>query len=103
MPEQVTVEVRVCIHCGRDIELIDGRWVDPEATGDDSVWRETCDAHDTFEADHEPELTFSELGAILLREAGETACRDGYKTTDPEWVGRYGLEYGDINRDGTLN
>jgi hypothetical protein len=33
----------------------DGVWVDPDATGDDSVWRETCDAHDTFIADHEPE------------------------------------------------
>lgn len=30
-----------CIHC------------DPEATGDDAVWRETCDSHDTFTAEHE--------------------------------------------------
>lgn len=43
-----------CRHCHRAIEKHDGRWVDPEATGDDSVWRETCDAHDTFVADHEP-------------------------------------------------
>lgn len=44
-----------------------------------------------------------ELGEIMLREAGEQACRDGYGTTDPEWVGRYALQYGDINPDGTLN
>lgn len=31
-------------------------WVDPEATGDDVMWRETCEAHDTFEAEHEPLL-----------------------------------------------
>ncbi len=43
-----------CQHCERVIELDDGIWVDPEATGDDSVWRETCDANDTFEANHEP-------------------------------------------------
>lgn len=44
-----------CRHCSREIVRdADGRWVDPEATGDDEVWRETCDAHDTFVADHEP-------------------------------------------------
>jgi hypothetical protein len=45
-----------CKHCQRQIgQDSEGRWVDPEATGDDSVWRETCDAHDTFTAEHEPE------------------------------------------------
>ncbi len=51
-----------CSHCERPIEWIgnpprgrSGIWIDPEATGDDSIWRETCDAHDTFEAKHEPE------------------------------------------------
>lgn len=48
-------EYRTCKHCGRDIVLEDGRWIDPEATGDDEIWRETCDEHDTFIADHEPE------------------------------------------------
>lgn len=43
-----------CIHCGRRIVLDGDIWVDPEATGDDAVWRETCDAHDTFTAEHEP-------------------------------------------------
>ena len=48
-------------------------------------------------------MTNVELGRILLTECGEEACQDGYGTTDPEWVGRYGIEYGDINLDGTLN
>lgn len=48
-----------CQHCGRDIYYVmqgDGweGWIDPEARGDDEVWRETCDAHDTFTAEHEP-------------------------------------------------
>lgn len=43
-----------CKHCGRAIEQINGRWIDPEAMGDDSIWRETCDGHDTFQAEHEP-------------------------------------------------
>ena len=49
-----TRKVAECRHCGRSIALVDGRWIDPEATGDDSVWRETCDEHDTFTAEHEP-------------------------------------------------
>lgn len=49
------LERGTCIHCGRTIihDETDG-WVDPEATGDDIVWRETCDEHDTFQAEHEP-------------------------------------------------
>ncbi len=44
-----------CQHCFRTITQDDeGRWIDPLATGDDSIWRETCDAHDTFTAEHEP-------------------------------------------------
>lgn len=43
-----------CRHCGRTITYTEGGWIDPEATGDDSVWRWTCDEHDTFVADHEP-------------------------------------------------
>lgn len=43
-----------CKHCGRTITKINDAWVDEEATGDDSVWRETCDSHDTFTAEHEP-------------------------------------------------
>lgn len=44
-----------CRHCSRQIVYEEGYWVDPEATGDDSIWRETCDANDTFEARHEPQ------------------------------------------------
>lgn len=44
----------VCRHCKRYIKLVGDVWIDPEATGDDSVWRETCDEHDTFTANHEP-------------------------------------------------
>ena len=50
-------ETATCTHCEREItKSHDGPWVDPLATGDDSVWRETCDSHDTFIADHEPRL-----------------------------------------------
>ena len=31
-------------------------WIDPEAKGDDSVWATACDRHDTFTADHEPNM-----------------------------------------------
>ena len=44
-----------CVHCGRDIVLEDDTWIDPQATGDDAMWRETCDANeDSFPAEHEP-------------------------------------------------
>ena len=48
-------EAAECLHCDRAIvyDEQDG-WIDPEATGDDMTWRETCDQHDTFEARHEP-------------------------------------------------
>lgn len=45
-----------CMHCGRTVLLVSGVWMDPNATGDDSVWMETCDAHDTFTAEHEVAL-----------------------------------------------
>jgi len=44
----------LCRHCHRTIVDEHDVWIDPEATGDDSIWRETCDDHDTFVADHEP-------------------------------------------------
>jgi hypothetical protein len=43
-----------CKHCGRSITLVNDEWIDPLATGDDAMWRETCDAHDTLTAEHEP-------------------------------------------------
>jgi hypothetical protein len=48
-------EHSTCRHCGQGIVLSEGVWMDPEATGDDSIWRETCGSHDTFTAEHEPE------------------------------------------------
>lgn len=47
-------DVTLCLHCGRPIVPVGGSWVDPEAKGDDSMWGTSCDAHDTFAADHEP-------------------------------------------------
>lgn len=44
-----------CKHCDRGIVEVDGAWIDPTATDDDSVWRETCDAnHEDVAAAHEP-------------------------------------------------
>lgn len=49
-----------CRHCGRRIvkDPTEG-WIDPEAGYDDEdgdgIWRTTCDQHDTFTAEHEPE------------------------------------------------
>lgn len=54
-----------CRHCGRTIVLDGDVWVDPEATGDDSIWRETCEAHDTFIAEHEPTDEFDDIVAGL--------------------------------------
>lgn len=48
-------------------------------------------------------LGFEEIGRRVLAESGEEACQDGYGTTDPYWVGRYAIGYGDANTDGTLN
>lgn len=47
--------------------------------------------------------TYTELGEIILKEAGEEACKEGYDTTDPDRVGRLAIAFGDIDRDGTLN
>ena len=43
-----------CQFCSREIKNEAGLWIDPEATGDDSIWRDTCDANDGFDARHEP-------------------------------------------------
>lgn len=82
-----------CRHCGRSIFSVEGRWIDPEATGDDAVWRETCDANDeTRAAEHEPEDPLVEqvpadVRAALTLDVGpgkrrclwldETSNRDG--------------------------
>lgn len=46
-----------CRHCQRGIVYEGGRWVNPDATGDDSIWYETCEDHDTFTAEHEPDVS----------------------------------------------
>jgi hypothetical protein len=52
---RTTATKGTCRYCHRDIVLEAGYWIDPEATGDDSIWRETCDEHtDDFLAYHEP-------------------------------------------------
>ena len=43
-----------CVHCSREIVLDDDVWVDLEADGDDTIWREVCDSHDSFVATHDP-------------------------------------------------
>ena len=51
-----TTNTAICEHCERAIVNDQGTWVDPHATGDDIIWRETCDAnHGSFTAYHEPE------------------------------------------------
>jgi hypothetical protein len=50
-----------------------------------------------------PRLNYVALGEIMLAEAGAEACAAGYGTTDPEWIGRYAIEYGDITPQGELN
>lgn len=86
-----------CLHCERVIvfDPVDG-WVDPEADGDDVIWRESCDRHDTFTAEHEPKvwrtfpppraedaLTFDEVeaagldGTLRFVGAADQTCEPG--------------------------
>jgi hypothetical protein len=54
-----------CKHCERPIELTEAGWIDPEATGDDSIWRETCDRNEEDRmAQHEPAPKVYTYGAI---------------------------------------
>jgi hypothetical protein len=50
-------ETTKCFHCGRTITATPTGWVDMQATGDDTIWRYTCDENDTFPSDHEAEGT----------------------------------------------
>jgi hypothetical protein len=44
-----------CKHCERTIELVNDTWVNPNAIGDDAIWREACEAnHEDRVAAHEP-------------------------------------------------
>jgi hypothetical protein len=49
------LETTKCIHCGRTITTTPTGWADMEATGDDTIWKYTCDENDTFPSDHEAE------------------------------------------------
>lgn len=57
----------------------------------------------TITSEQRTRLPYAELGKIMLETCGVEACQNGYQTVDPEWVGRYALQYDDINPDGTLN
>lgn len=50
-----TTTTHHCRYCDRPITLVGDIWVDPDATGDDDIWRETCDAATTFVAHHQPD------------------------------------------------
>lgn len=43
-----------CQNCQREIFEENGVWVDPEATGDDDIWRTVCDESQAFTAEHVP-------------------------------------------------
>ncbi len=49
-------------------------WVDPDATGDDSLRRETCEANKSFMAEHEPT-------EMLCRTVDDLTVYDG------NWIG----------------
>lgn len=52
------MNIATCKHCDRAIVEVDGAWIDPAATGDDSMWRETCDANsEDVVAAHEPAVS----------------------------------------------
>ena len=87
-----------CRHCGRAIVQENGIWIDPEATGDDAVWRESCDSNDTFQALHEPTggPWFDERGNLLReipKEAAEDCSHSGDCGADVEsWVRELNFE-----------
>lgn len=42
-----------CIYCNRAVTLTDEGWADPNATGDDEIWRLVCDQNGSFPATHD--------------------------------------------------
>lgn len=56
-----------CRNCNRSVVNENGTWIDPEATGDDIVWRETCEASTTFTAEHEPDAPSTSTKIIETR------------------------------------
>ena len=62
----------------------------------------TVTEQNTITGERRERLSYVELGNIVLKQHGSEACQAGYQTTNPEWVGRYALQYGDIKPDGEL-
>lgn len=98
----MSTESATCRHCQRTIVHTGEAgtfytWVDPLATGDDSIWRETCDAHDTFVAEHEPErrqtLTTSDIRSAveLVTAVRDWLWQDDNADPDGDRVGRLNL------------
>jgi hypothetical protein len=81
-----------CQHCGRTVTLVGSKWLDLNATGDDVIWRETCDTHDTFTAEHEPmpgtpdpapkTWTYSQVNAG----GADVSHEHMFTGTDAEWA-----------------
>jgi hypothetical protein len=63
----------------------------------------TITEKNTITGETRTRLPYVELGKIMLKSSGEARCLSAYQTTDPEWVGRNALAYGDIRPDGTRN
>lgn len=82
--EPTETETHVCRHCGHGIVLGGGAWIAPDATGDDSIWRETCpDNHTEISAPHEP---------APLETCG--TCGEAITSvTDGEWLDINGSAY----------
>lgn len=54
--DRAHADTGTCKHCQRTIALLVDSWVDTEAAGDDSTWRETCQVnHEDRVVAHEPE------------------------------------------------
>lgn len=63
-----------CRFCGRDIvDNPEDGWVDPEATGDDVMWRQSCDAAKALPFYHEPRPIVPSLEERLVAPMGPPA------------------------------
>lgn len=76
-------ETGTCRHCHRTIEKQDGTWVDPEAPatpeeGDDYIWRENCDANESFMSEHEPHTIGDDCLGQHFEHPGYLACGQSF-------------------------
>jgi hypothetical protein len=90
----------VCLFCERPVRLDSdsGLWVDPLATGDDSIWRETCEANTgSFMAEHSavsiPVLTNLHLDPVWYGNVSDYAnlIRDRGMVICDEQIGSFGV------------